>query len=214
MQLNKERADAVVHAIEHDARAEESSKYSFAVFCKEHNLFSSEDRHRAGEVMICCPFHGDNNPSLSINEGKRIWNCLGCGRGGGYIKFRQEYDNVILNRKYSVYDEINSILKSDPVLQAQLGFGSIFMSGSDINGFEKIEIVPFRFKGSRPSTWPELATKIQNSKLGTNAMIYAILAMQTGLSIDVVYDTLFKGDGNVSKQKKYDLADMSKEEEC
>lgn len=41
--------------------------------------------NRAG--YICCPFHGDNTPSLKIYSDNRGWYCFGCSRGGDVIDF-------------------------------------------------------------------------------------------------------------------------------
>jgi len=39
----------------------------------------------------CCPFHGEDTPSLTISPVKQIYHCFGCGAGGDAIKFVQEY---------------------------------------------------------------------------------------------------------------------------
>lgn len=38
---------------------------------------------------ICCPWHEDPNPSLSIDWDRCIWFCHGCGTGGGVKKWQQ-----------------------------------------------------------------------------------------------------------------------------
>lgn len=37
-----------------------------------------------------CPFHGDNHPSLKINDDKGIYKCFACGAAGDSIKFVQD----------------------------------------------------------------------------------------------------------------------------
>lgn len=44
--------------------------------------------------MICCPFHHDMQPSLSIDHDKNLWHCFGCGRGGSVIDWIMESDGV------------------------------------------------------------------------------------------------------------------------
>lgn len=41
-----------------------------------------------------CPFHDDNNPSLSISPEKRIYKCFVCGAGGNAITFVQDYEKI------------------------------------------------------------------------------------------------------------------------
>lgn len=41
-----------------------------------------------------CPFHNDKNPSLSINPGKNLFQCFGCGAAGDVIRFVELFDQV------------------------------------------------------------------------------------------------------------------------
>lgn len=42
------------------------------------------------EKMVCCPFHNDSNPSLSVYHENGLWHCFGCGKGGDVITFVME----------------------------------------------------------------------------------------------------------------------------
>jgi DNA primase catalytic core len=48
--------------------------------------FLGEDALRpaseAGNYKVVCPFHDDKNPSLSLSDSKKVWNCFGCGASG------------------------------------------------------------------------------------------------------------------------------------
>jgi len=46
------------------------------------------------EVVALCPFHKERTPSFSVNTGKRIWKCFGCGLGGDVINFIERFDRV------------------------------------------------------------------------------------------------------------------------
>jgi DNA primase len=41
-----------------------------------------------------CPFHADQNPSLSVNTKEKLWKCFGCGTGGDAIRFIELFDKV------------------------------------------------------------------------------------------------------------------------
>jgi len=41
-----------------------------------------------------CPFHGDKNPSFSVNPTNNLWQCFGCGAGGDVIRFIELIDQV------------------------------------------------------------------------------------------------------------------------
>ena len=41
-----------------------------------------------------CPFHNDNNPSLSVTREKQIYKCFVCGEAGNIFNFIMKYENV------------------------------------------------------------------------------------------------------------------------
>lgn len=41
-----------------------------------------------------CPFHEEKTPSFSVSEGKQIFHCFSCGRGGNVFKFLMEIENL------------------------------------------------------------------------------------------------------------------------
>lgn len=41
-----------------------------------------------------CPFHEERTPSFSVSEGKQIFHCFSCGRGGNVFKFLMELEHV------------------------------------------------------------------------------------------------------------------------
>lgn len=41
-----------------------------------------------------CPFHGDNDPSLSISPDKGVWHCFGCSAGGDHFEFVKQIEGV------------------------------------------------------------------------------------------------------------------------
>ncbi len=41
-----------------------------------------------------CPFHDDNNPSMSVNSEKKIYKCFSCGATGTVFKFIMDFENV------------------------------------------------------------------------------------------------------------------------
>ncbi len=41
-----------------------------------------------------CPFHDDNNPSMSVSKEKQIYTCFSCGASGNVFKFIMDYENI------------------------------------------------------------------------------------------------------------------------
>ena len=44
------------------------------------------------EWKAICPFHDDHKPSLNINEDKKVYHCLGCGKKGQLWKDKLDPD--------------------------------------------------------------------------------------------------------------------------
>jgi DNA primase len=49
-------------------------------------------RTNAHSAKACCPFHDDNNPSMSIDDNRGLYKCFACGAGGDLYNFIREYD--------------------------------------------------------------------------------------------------------------------------
>ena len=41
-----------------------------------------------------CPFHDDNNPSMSVSKEKQIYTCFSCHATGNVFKFLMDYENI------------------------------------------------------------------------------------------------------------------------
>lgn len=63
-----------------------------AVTMKKAAEFYGFNPNRAG--YICCPFHGEDTPSLKIYSDNRGWYCFGCNRGGDVIDFVRSLYNL------------------------------------------------------------------------------------------------------------------------
>lgn len=49
---------------------------------------------RGGDFWACCPFHNEKTPSFHVEPDRQIYYCFGCHKGGGAIKFVQEYEHI------------------------------------------------------------------------------------------------------------------------
>jgi DNA primase len=45
-------------------------------------------------AVAICPFHDDHNPSLNIDNQRKLYKCFACGAGGDVFNFVKEYDNL------------------------------------------------------------------------------------------------------------------------
>ena len=46
------------------------------------------------QVLVKCPFHDDNNPSMSVDVKNGLWNCFSCGIGGSVIDLEMKYSGL------------------------------------------------------------------------------------------------------------------------
>ena len=49
-----------------------------------------------------CPFHDDNNPSMSVSEEKQIYKCFSCGASGNVFNFIMDYEHVDFKEALSI----------------------------------------------------------------------------------------------------------------
>ena len=55
-----------------------------------------------------CPFHDDNDPSMSVSPDKQIYKCFVCGHGGNVFRFVQDYEKMgFVDSVIKVADAIN-----------------------------------------------------------------------------------------------------------
>lgn len=70
-----------------------------------------------------CPFHDDNNPSMSVSEDKQIYKCFSCGASGNVFNFVADYENIsfteaatLLGEKVNIKIENNNYHKKESPL--------------------------------------------------------------------------------------------------
>lgn len=47
---------------------------------------SSPTRWRDDDMLVCCPVHGESNPSMGVSADKQICHCFSCGFAGDFAK--------------------------------------------------------------------------------------------------------------------------------
>jgi DNA primase len=57
-------------------------------------VLTGRENLNASEIQVCCPFHNDKNPSMSINTNSGLFHCFGCGVSGSAIGFVMRYHNI------------------------------------------------------------------------------------------------------------------------
>jgi len=63
-----------------------------------------ELKSQGGDLVGCCPFHDDHDPSLRVTPVKGLWRCMSsaCGATGNVIQFVQRFDGVSFRHAYEL----------------------------------------------------------------------------------------------------------------
>ena len=56
--------------------------------------YGHEPKKNGKGYTVCCPFHEETKPSLSINSSRRLWQCFGCGEAGDAISLVQKLEKI------------------------------------------------------------------------------------------------------------------------
>lgn len=202
MLARKELIKKVADAIEGEG-AKASSPYNYDKILDNFNLRSDMDKDRMNSIMICCPFHSDDDPSLSINFERRSWHCFGCERGGDTLQFLVELERVNGDAKCTRASKANSILREDPNIRGLTGINSVYARETSIKQFEPVPLKRKKYSTKVVPTLNSIADKI--IKRGDYELVErGILMMQKGFTPEVIDESLF----TVSTKKEYSIEEM------
>lgn len=112
-------------------------EFTFQEVIEQNKLDSPLDTDKSGYHFICCPFHDDDDPSLSISEERRTWYCYGCLKRGDFLDFLVQID--IKNGKYTNREKkADELLKTNTLLQTALPFKSVHVKKSQFRTIEPV----------------------------------------------------------------------------
>lgn len=59
-----------------------------------YSYYLEDYKIRRNELICCCPFHDDYNPSFNANLENGLYKCFGCGAKGNIITFVAEMESI------------------------------------------------------------------------------------------------------------------------
>jgi len=62
-------------------------------------------QHGSRNLIGCCPFHDDNDPSFVVTPAKGLFHCLGCGAAGNAIQFVERFDKISFRHAFELLAE-------------------------------------------------------------------------------------------------------------
>lgn len=74
-----------------------------------------EPKVSGNDLMMCCPFHKENNPSFGINIETGLYNCFACGAKGHISKIAKNLREHILGEKIDHIEKFKVSSKIDTV---------------------------------------------------------------------------------------------------
>ena len=77
-----------------------------------------ELRQKGKGLFACCPFHEDDQASLSVTPAEGLWNCFGCEAGGDAISFLQKREGLTFTAAVMRLKELAGVLPT-PRVDAQ-----------------------------------------------------------------------------------------------
>lgn len=226
MSFDKEVNKDCVKKVKEYLRNEKSGKtYTFTDFFIR-NGYIKDDRdlqYKGDNIFTHCPFHTDKTPSFSFSDEKRICKCFSCNFGGTFFDFLLRYENSVNGRTISYYGLMNELLENDPIMQANVGFSTIYTIHNIYKG--DITYKPFRPKNLKkaylPQTYLELAKRIKKDKLSDDVIFKFILLMQMGILSEDIYKEIYENKTapidnveikNESNNKIYDFTELLEED--
>ena len=69
--------------------------------------------------FMCCPFHGEKEPSLKVYKNTGGWHCFGCERGGSVIDFVMEHEGCNFHTAVRAIDHVLKLGLMDPYEDAE-----------------------------------------------------------------------------------------------
>lgn len=199
-----------------DERLKKASEYfntklNFEDYLKDKGLLSHSTTTYSG-VIIVCPFHDDNSPSLRVDTSRNIYKCFACSAKGNLISFMTNHDKVAFGGSGDYSLTLDRLLKKDSEAQRALGFSSIYEDSVDLNALRKNGIRKLKIAKSKPKTFLELSHYIRTN--GTEKdKIDAIKLMQNGYEVSVIYDILYgKRDSLPNESQVFNFTGMTLED--
>lgn len=169
---------------------EDKHTYTFEKFLEHRNLLDGA-KYQLDSIMIKCPFHEDESPSMGVDTKRKIYNCFSvCGNKGTYINFVATYMRIIEGHNIGMYRLVDNMLREDKIMQAIIGAGTIYMKEDsiDVSNF-KLKRPTINTSGARPNSFIEYAKIIKSKKPSEKEIIDFVSKIQLGMAVSEIYNS-------------------------
>ena len=137
-----------------------------------------------GQYLLACPFHEDQSPSFRIRVKEHNYHCFSCNAFGSIVDLMWKLSGRSLSRA-AFFDQI---LKSNPAMQVELGFKSLFIDAGTLDPalmgrrrFDPSSAIGMQMPMS------VLSSKVRNISDSWEALVLSLTLLQEGEIPDNVY---------------------------
>ena len=172
--VNKEIAKLAEEKIVELGRENPDSIFSLVGEARRRGLFDKEYKDRGSEYLVCCPFHNDEDPSMSIRESTQSFYCYGCEARGGLVSFLAHWAQDVEAKKVSYYGILEGLVRSNEVLRSKIRANSIYHNNFMEDGnfkFKSMKIDADRRLLSPQEVARSIKNKSDEEKLATIAKL-------------------------------------------
>lgn len=67
---------------------------------------SPKEKRSGRALLVCCPLHGENNPSCALYDDNNTFYCFSCHEQGDYITFVQKVMSVDFKEALSIIERL------------------------------------------------------------------------------------------------------------
>ena len=106
---------------------------------------------KQGEKLVCCPVHGESNPSMGISIEKQVCHCFSCGFAGGFAKLLAHSKPEEFGIKYNADGKVNhhSAFRAERkareflALRYELEYHEIGKKSRNVKRYEQVKEIYF-----------------------------------------------------------------------
>lgn len=159
---------------------------------------------RGDEIVISCPFHLDESPSLGINDKRGKWHCFSCGRGGDAVSAYRELSFSKKGIKIGYSTAVDQLIYMIPAAKSELNFTTVQMKEEQIIA-EGFAASRFNKNIAYKKTMNDVYEKMRKNKQTSFQQIAQVVdLMAGGMSPEIIFNMIDKMKLNSNKAIEVD----------
>ena len=158
---------------------------------------------RGNNYFGICPFHDDKNPSMSVNQQKKVFKCFSCGAAGDVVTFVSKFKNITISEAMREIGETVGIKvamsQKDLLKQKNMKYYNVLKEAATFYNFFLANTVEgkigFEYLNKRGISLEDV-NRFGIGLSGDNDILYKTLSNKKFLPLDMIEVGLLKNVGN------------------